>query len=175
MKHQENVSFRLKTLCLGQKNSEKNICFPLKKLFFLPSVEKTTIFSSGNKSLLQSFSVPGIMFPPRRNIYSFVHPFSCWIWILEKKAVYTTKKAPKKKRMCILEVLAINLKVILWNICQHIWITGCQLQAWLFEKQEMCIESEFLKNNVFTCKNYIFDILHTKEDFFDKRWGRSKN
>ena len=71
MKHQENVSFRLKTLCLGQKNSEKNICFPLKKLFFLPSVEKTTIFSSGNKSSPQSFSVPGIMFPPRRNIYSF--------------------------------------------------------------------------------------------------------
>ena len=70
MKPQENVSFRLKTLCLGQKNSEKNICFPLKKLFFLPSVEKTTIFSSGNKSSPQSFSVPGIMFPPRRNIYS---------------------------------------------------------------------------------------------------------
>ena len=68
MKHQENVSFRLKTLCLGQKNSEKNICFPLKKLFFLPSVEKTTIFSSGNKSSPQSFSVPGIMIPPRRNI-----------------------------------------------------------------------------------------------------------
>ena len=70
MKPQENVSFRLKTLCLGQKNSEKNICFPQKKLFFLPSVEKTTIFSSGNKSSPQSFSVPGIMFPPRRNIYS---------------------------------------------------------------------------------------------------------
>ena len=35
MKPQENVSFRLKTLCLGQKNSEKNICIPLKKLFFL--------------------------------------------------------------------------------------------------------------------------------------------
>ena len=69
MKQEENVSFRLKTLCLGQKNSEKNICFPLKKLFFLPSVEKTTIFSSGNKSSPQSFSVPGIMFPPRRNIY----------------------------------------------------------------------------------------------------------
>ena len=70
MKPQENVSFRLKTLCLGQKNSEKNICFPQKKLFFLPSVEKTTIFSSGNKSSPQSFSVPGIMFPARRNIYS---------------------------------------------------------------------------------------------------------
>ena len=69
MKPQENVSFRLKTFGLGQKNSEKNICFPLKKLFFLPSVEKTTIFSSGNKSSPQSFSVPGIKFPPRRNIY----------------------------------------------------------------------------------------------------------
>ena len=57
-----------KTLCLAQKNSEKNICFPWKKLFFLPTVEKTTIFSSGNKSSPQSFSVPGIMFPARRNI-----------------------------------------------------------------------------------------------------------
>ena len=75
MKQEENVSFRLKTLCLGQKNSEKNICFPQKKLFFLPSVEKTTIFSSGYKSSPQSFSVPGIKFPPRRNIYSDLHVF----------------------------------------------------------------------------------------------------
>jgi hypothetical protein len=44
--------------------------FPSEKIVFLPSVEKTTIFSSGNKSSPQSFSVPGIKFPPRRNIYS---------------------------------------------------------------------------------------------------------
>ena len=78
MKHQENVSFRLKTLCLGQKNSEKNICFPQKKLFFLPSVEKTTIFSSGNKSSPQSCSVPGIKFSPRRNIYSSQLELNGW-------------------------------------------------------------------------------------------------
>ena len=76
MKPQENVSFRLKNLMPGQKNSEKNICFPWKKLFFLPTVEKTTIFSSGNKSSPQSFSVPGIMFPARRNIYSQLTVFS---------------------------------------------------------------------------------------------------
>ena len=44
--------------------------FPSEKIVFLPSVEKTTIFSSGNKSSPQSFSVPGIKFPPRRNIYT---------------------------------------------------------------------------------------------------------
>ena len=80
MKPQDNLSFRLKTICLVQKNSEKNVCFPWKNWFFLTSVKKTlrrtfsqkkkNVFSSGNKSLPQSFSVPGIMFPPRRNIYS---------------------------------------------------------------------------------------------------------
>jgi hypothetical protein len=41
----------------------------LEKLFFLPTVEKNNRFSSGNKSSPQSFSVPGIIFPARRNIY----------------------------------------------------------------------------------------------------------
>jgi hypothetical protein len=40
MKPQENVSFRLKTLCLGQKNSEKNICFPLKNNHFFLGKQK---------------------------------------------------------------------------------------------------------------------------------------
>ena len=43
MKPQENVSFRLKTLCLGQKNSEKNICFPLKKQPFFPRETKVRL------------------------------------------------------------------------------------------------------------------------------------
>ena len=104
MKHQENVSFRLKTLCLGQKNSEKNICFPLKKLFFLPSVEKTTIFSSGNKSSPQSFSVPGIMFPPRRNIYS----------LLLVSSGFNVKKVKK---------IAINLSGIKPNSCKKVFFS----------------------------------------------------
>ena len=33
---------------------------------------KNNHFSSGNKSSPQSFSVPGIMFPPRRNIYLLI-------------------------------------------------------------------------------------------------------
>ena len=55
----------------GSKKLWEEHLFPSEKTVFLPSVEKTTIFSSGNKSSPQSFSVPGIMFPPRRNIYSF--------------------------------------------------------------------------------------------------------
>ena len=58
MKPQENVSFRLKTLCLGQKNSEKNICFPLKKLFFLPSVEKNNHFFLGKQKFASEFFCP---------------------------------------------------------------------------------------------------------------------
>ena len=53
----------------GSKKLWEEHLFPSEKIVFLPSVEKTTIFSSGNKSSPQSFSVPGIMFPPRRNIY----------------------------------------------------------------------------------------------------------
>ena len=70
MKHQENVSFRLKNIMPRAKKLWEEHLFPLEKLFFLPSVEKNNHFSSGNKSSPQSFSVPGIMFPARRNIYS---------------------------------------------------------------------------------------------------------
>jgi hypothetical protein len=70
MKPQENVSFRLKNIMLGAKKLQEEHLFPLEKLFFLPTVEKNNRFSSGNKSSHQSFSVPGIMFPARRNIYS---------------------------------------------------------------------------------------------------------
>ena len=58
----------------GSKKLWEEHLFPSEKTVFLPSVEKTTIFSSGNKSSPQSFSVPGIMFPPRRNIYSHIAP-----------------------------------------------------------------------------------------------------
>jgi hypothetical protein len=71
MKPQENVSFRLKNIMPGAKKLREEHLFPLEKLFFLPTVEKNNRFSSGNKSSPQSFSVPGIMFPARRNIYSF--------------------------------------------------------------------------------------------------------
>jgi hypothetical protein len=70
MKPQENVSFRLKNIMPGAKKLREEHLFPLEKLFFLPTVEKNNRFSSGNKSSPQSFSVPGIMFPARRNIYS---------------------------------------------------------------------------------------------------------
>ena len=70
MKPQENVSFRLKNIMPGAKKLREEHLFPLEKLFFLPTVEKNNRFSSGNKSLPQSCSAPGIMFPARRNIYS---------------------------------------------------------------------------------------------------------
>ena len=70
MKPKENVSFRLKNIMPGPKKLWEEHLFPLEKLFFLPAVEKSNHFSSGNKSSPQSFSVPGIMFPARRNIYS---------------------------------------------------------------------------------------------------------
>ena len=73
MKPKENVSFRLKNIMPGPKKLWEEHLFPLEKLFFLPSVEKSNHFSSGNKSSPQSFSVPGIMFPARRNIYSPAH------------------------------------------------------------------------------------------------------
>ena len=59
----------------GSKKLWEEHLFPSEKIVFLPSVEKTTIFSSGNKSSPQSFSVPGIKFPPRRNIYSIAPEF----------------------------------------------------------------------------------------------------
>ena len=55
MKEEENVSFRLKTLCLGQKNSEKNICFPWKNCFFSLRSKKTTIFPQETKVRLRVF------------------------------------------------------------------------------------------------------------------------
>ena len=70
MKPQENVSFGLKNIMPGTKKLWEEHFFSLEKLFFLPSVKKNNHFS---KSSPQSFSVPGIMFPARRNIYS---PFS---------------------------------------------------------------------------------------------------
>ena len=77
--HKLNIcSFWLETLCQGQKNSEANFCFPRhpRALIFwswkgIFKVKKSNHFSSGNKSSPQSFSVPGIMFPARRNIYSW--------------------------------------------------------------------------------------------------------
>jgi hypothetical protein len=72
MKQQENVSFRLKNIMPGAKKLRRRRTFvSLGKTVFLPSVEKNNHFSSGNKSSPRSFSAPGIMFPARRNIYSF--------------------------------------------------------------------------------------------------------
>ena len=69
----------------GSKKLWEEHLFPSEKIVFLPSVEKTTIFSSGNKSSPQSFSVPGIMFPARRNIYSSrLHKF-CINWFPNTK------------------------------------------------------------------------------------------
>ena len=50
MKQEENASFRLKTLCLGQKNSEKNICFTQKKMFFQLKGEKIVFSTEGRKN-----------------------------------------------------------------------------------------------------------------------------
>ena len=69
MKPKENVSSRLKNIMPGTKKLWEEHLFLLEKLFFLPSVEKSNHFSSRNKSLPQNFSVPGILFPARRNIY----------------------------------------------------------------------------------------------------------
>ena len=70
MKPKENVSSRLKNIMPGSKKLWEEHLFLLEKLFFLPSVEKSNHFSSRNKSSPQNFSVPGILFPARRNIYS---------------------------------------------------------------------------------------------------------
>ena len=64
MKHQENVSFRLKTLCLGQKNSEKNIYFPWKNCFFSLRSKKATIFPREIKVRLRIFLSLAYCFQP---------------------------------------------------------------------------------------------------------------
>ena len=66
MKPQENVSFRLKTLCLGQKNSEKNFCFLRKKQFFL---RETNV-------LLRVFLYQAYCFQPEGYIFLGFHPLT---------------------------------------------------------------------------------------------------
>ena len=90
-----------KTLCLGQKNSEKNIYFSWKNCFFSLQSKKTNHFSSRNKSSHQNFSVPGILFPARRNIYSFsTSKHFMWLYKLNSHV----KKKQKKWIECSLSV-----------------------------------------------------------------------
>ena len=100
MKPQENVSFGLKNIMPGTKKLWEEHLFPLEKLFFLPTVEKNNRFSSGNKSSPQSFSVPGIMFPARRNIYSlpikFITPRFSWFSTLYFQNSLWKKSIPEE-------------------------------------------------------------------------------
>ena len=56
----------------GAKKLREEHLFPLEKLFFLPTVEKSSP---------QSFSVPGIMFPARRNIYFSNLLLLMYVWL----------------------------------------------------------------------------------------------